>query len=408
MSAKDDAVVSLSPDPLPLVTPLPGTLLVEYWLALAQQLFQVGRQVPADLEVLQTIVLPDPQLRLKFRDGSPVEFLDFRGAPDGATARSVFVTNEADIGNGRGVSLLLIDPCHPAVDVNKGQQIGQFSADLFRGWSWDPTQGQYVSFDEEWVGNVCDSPRPPGWRLQPGETFRMEIRLNPLQGLPLGNRLLNPAVIGGIGPAVTGPIAPPSGIVGWWPGDGDAEDIVGGNNGTLTGDATFAPGIVEQGFSLDGTGDFVLVPDNTSLNITGDVTVDLWAKRTVFGRTSVLIDKGANFVGAADRPDAYAMWFSQNDHVVAGFARTNGSLVFLVGPLITDSQFHHYAYVRSENTHNLFVDGVVVTPMPLPVYPEIPLGCPWQSERSDAIPIRQVSPLSSAGPSTNWKSSTEP
>ena len=29
MPAKDDAVVSLSPDPLPLITPLPGTLLLQ-------------------------------------------------------------------------------------------------------------------------------------------------------------------------------------------------------------------------------------------------------------------------------------------------------------------------------------------------------------------------------------------
>src|SRR5262249_44765099 len=32
----------------------------------------------------------------------------------------------------------------------------------------------------------------------------------------------------------------PDGIAGWWPGDGNANDIVGGNNGTLQGGATFA------------------------------------------------------------------------------------------------------------------------------------------------------------------------
>ena len=170
--------------------------------------------------------------------------------------------------------------------------------------------------------------------------------------------LLRPAFVGKKMPA---PIQPPAGMVSWWPGDGNADDIMDGNHGTLTGDATFAQGMVGQGFSLDGTGDFVLVPDSSNLNITGDVTVDLWAKRTVFGRISVLVDKGANLVGTADQPDAYAMWFSQDDHLVAGFARADGSLVFLIGPVVTDSQFHHYAYVRSGSTHNLFVDGVVAT-----------------------------------------------
>ena len=156
-------------------------------------------------------------------------------------------------------------------------------------------------------------------------------------------------------------IDPPPGMVSWWPADGNAVDIVGSNHGRLEGGATFAPGMVERGFSLDADGDFVLVPDSADLNITGDVTVDLWARRTVLGRISVLIDKGANLVASVDQPDAYAMWFSQDDHLVAGFARADGSLVFLVGPVVTDSQFHHYAYVRSGNTHNLFIDGVMVT-----------------------------------------------
>ena len=31
---------------------------------------------------------------------------------------------------------------------------------------------------------------------------------------------------------VAQPIPPPSGIVGWWPGDGDASDIIDGNDGS--------------------------------------------------------------------------------------------------------------------------------------------------------------------------------
>ncbi len=172
--------------------------------------------------------------------------------------------------------------------------------------------------------------------------------------------LFNARTAGKVKPPPPEPVEPPAGMVSWWPGDGNAQDIVGGNDGILSGDASFAPGKVGDAFTLDGTGDFVLVPDSPNLNITGDVTVDLWAKRTVFGRTSVLVDKGANLVDSVDQPDAYAMWFSPNDLLVAGFARADGSLVFLVGPVVTDSQFHHYAYVRSGSTHKLFMDGVVV------------------------------------------------
>ncbi len=34
---------------------------------------------------------------------------------------------------------------------------------------------------------------------------------------------------------------PPAGLIAWWPGDGNAQDIVGSNDGTLVNGATFAP-----------------------------------------------------------------------------------------------------------------------------------------------------------------------
>ena len=78
---------------------------------------------------------------------------------------------------------------------------------------------------------------------------------------------------------------PPSGLVSWWPAEGNANDIVDGNDGVLQNGAAFAPGKVGQGFSLDGTDDFILVAPSANLNITGDVTVGFWAQRSVFGAT---------------------------------------------------------------------------------------------------------------------------
>ncbi len=158
-------------------------------------------------------------------------------------------------------------------------------------------------------------------------------------------------------------LQPPAGMVSWWPGDGNANDIVDGNPGALTGDATFAPGMVGKGFSLDGTGDFVLVADSANLNITGDVTVDLWAMRTVSGDVDddAMITKGRyGFPNTADERIAYTMYFTIEDTLWVGFSRADGERVSMIGPTVTDSSFHHYAYVRSGNTHKLFMDGVVV------------------------------------------------
>ena len=165
------------------------------------------------------------------------------------------------------------------------------------------------------------------------------------------------AVTGDAGPT---PIPPPPGMVSWWPGDGNANDIWGGNHGTLTGDAT-ADGKVGQAFSFDGVGDFVLVADNPNLDITGDMTVDLWAKRTVFSRFMGMVVKGAaGTIGGGDVPSVINLEFSSNDMLGAFFERGDGSNVRLDGPIVTDVNFHHYAYVRSGDHHKLFMDGEVV------------------------------------------------
>lgn len=68
-------------------------------------------------------------------------------------------------------------------------------------------------------------------------------------------------------PAPAQCVAPPSGLVGWWPGDGNATDIVGRNDGSLRNGATFAIGQVGQAFSLDGVNDYVAVPASGNLNL---------------------------------------------------------------------------------------------------------------------------------------------
>jgi hypothetical protein len=70
-------------------------------------------------------------------------------------------------------------------------------------------------------------------------------------------------------------VQPPSGMVAWWPGDGNANDIRGGNNGTLQGGATFAVGEVGQAFSLNGSSAYVSVPNSSSLDV-GQITADAW------------------------------------------------------------------------------------------------------------------------------------
>jgi concanavalin A-like lectin/glucanase superfamily protein len=70
---------------------------------------------------------------------------------------------------------------------------------------------------------------------------------------------------------------PATGLVSWWPGQGSAEDLIDGNDGTLQGGATFATGQVGRAFLLDGIDDFVDLGNAPNLHVSdGDFTVVTW------------------------------------------------------------------------------------------------------------------------------------
>ncbi|UCE29464.1 MAG: LamG domain-containing protein [Candidatus Bathyarchaeota archaeon] len=68
-------------------------------------------------------------------------------------------------------------------------------------------------------------------------------------------------------------------VVSWWPAEGNANDIVGTNHGTLENGATFAPGIVGLAFSFDGVDDFVNLGRPTNLQLQ-TLSVSAWVKPT--------------------------------------------------------------------------------------------------------------------------------
>jgi len=81
------------------------------------------------------------------------------------------------------------------------------------------------------------------------------------------------------------------GLVSHWPGEGNANDVVGGNNGALQGGAAFAPGVVGQAFNFDGVNRYIEVPDSPSLSVTGPLTLEAWINTNTIGFQQAIIEK---------------------------------------------------------------------------------------------------------------------
>ncbi len=69
-----------------------------------------------------------------------------------------------------------------------------------------------------------------------------------------------------------------------------ADATTNGNNGTLNG-PTWTTGRFEAGLNFDGVNDYVLVNDASSLDITGELTLEAWIKPTELTYYHVIVAK---------------------------------------------------------------------------------------------------------------------
>ena len=86
-------------------------------------------------------------------------------------------------------------------------------------------------------------------------------------------------------------IPAPSGLIGWWTGDGTGADFTGNRDGILEGNVGFAPGMVGQAFSLDGIDDRIRVPNATALNPAAGFTIEAWIKSNATSGPRVIASK---------------------------------------------------------------------------------------------------------------------
>ena len=152
---------------------------------------------------------------------------------------------------------------------------------------------------------------------------------------------------------------PPSGIVGWWPGNGNGNDLVGGNDGTLV-DVTFTSGVDGEAFVFDfgqnpGAGfTGVRIPDQTAYLLTNSLSIEGWIRPT--GDGYVIFWRGDNRTGF----DPYSLVMQGNN--VLGFTITDGNnnMVSIFTPLFYNQWWHVAGTLDGgTGTMSLYTNGVL-------------------------------------------------
>lgn len=175
---------------------------------------------------------------------------------------------------------------------------------------------------------------------------------------------------------------PPSGMVSWWKGENNANDSMGGNNGTTVGDTAFVAGKVGQAFSFDGAGDYVTIPDHPSLNPTAAITVDAW----IFSNNT---SYAPPIVKKTDDASGYALELSQDSSQVLFWVNlgSGGSGGWFSSPAggLTRGIWTHVAGVYDGTSVSLYMNGQLIgsTPAPGAILPSTnnPLNIGWDSSQ---------------------------
>lgn len=166
-------------------------------------------------------------------------------------------------------------------------------------------------------------------------------------------------------------VAPVAGLIGWWPGDGSATDIVGTNNGVLMGGATATVvGLVGQAFSFDGTNGFVQIPDSPVLRPT-NLTVEAWVLFSSLnslasnpGHQYIVFKQNSrgnqyNFEGFGLGKDRYPNVTNRNGDVLYFNVSDTSGTIYEVDSAITVQTgiWYHVVGVRGPNFIQLYVNG---------------------------------------------------
>jgi hypothetical protein len=155
-------------------------------------------------------------------------------------------------------------------------------------------------------------------------------------------------------------VASPSDLVSWYRAEGNANDSQGTNHGTLQNGTTFEAGKVGQAFSFDGIDDVVSIPDNSSLNPSGSLTIEAWVNPNASSTGSnAMISKWNDLGGNTNT--AYALTLENPNTLRLAVVGSNGGFADIQSNIAVPSNtLTHVAGIFNAQAQTLcvFVNGV--------------------------------------------------
>ena len=135
-------------------------------------------------------------------------------------------------------------------------------------------------------------------------------------------------------------VSPPSGLVGWWRGEGNGNDSAGTNNAYAMPHVSFTNGIVGQAFSFDpenlpfGTYSGVQIADQPAYALTNSLSIEAWIRPR--GDGYYIFYRGDNRSGL----DPYQMSMGLNNIVSFAITDASGNSVGVSAPLVYNQWWH--------------------------------------------------------------------
>ncbi len=162
----------------------------------------------------------------------------------------------------------------------------------------------------------------------------------------------------------------PAGLVAWYPLDGNANDIQGGNNATISGTPVFTTGKVAQALQFDGNTVSAKVNATSGINIGAGngMTIDAWINPMDVTTTQPIVEWNS---GVGGNPYGVHLFIDTTNvgavtgNLFANIVDSNGNYHYFytaTGTLVANA-FQHVAvsYDKSDGAHGyarLYVNGV--------------------------------------------------